>query len=595
MAQRASPCVVLRGGSLPREPAPASRPGTYESSCSPDVNECRRPGDRRACQHACHNTPGSYLCSCRPGYRLSGDRVSCEGNWRLPLPGRVSRTPRACSLSDARSFPSRLPQVHPGALTHPAVPAASPHARPAPSRPWGTPPGPQGLSLFPSPRRTSGHPTSPLLAHHRVPSHRAVPRRGGSPRYGRASPSLLVPGGPPGAGHSLDGAGVPELCLPGKRPLSPCRCSPCQLAVALSCACPHREDECSARPSAAPCLAPTRCPPRPGAAAPAAQVSPGSPQPCAPARAPPSTLLWFAGCLHEGVARAEGDVFSLSDGNCTVCVCLVSPRRPAGRWEWAPAPISHGTGGMPRAGLCRHRLPLLGRWHSARGGSSGAVGQGPKWELQVGTGGGRFGSVTPRQVPVVLSVRKTKPFSPLGSGSQKLSPWWCPSLPGPAGVMTAVRGADACLPMTSPGSAPLRRLETSPASPPSAPRALAPAPRRPTAAPASQVGPPGSGGRGAVGGIAGDGVVARQDRALLPLPALPSAPLSSPAKCSFRGRTYVHGARFSLDEDDCTTCVCRVGLGIPQQPAGGPGLPLLSRGAEGRCGRDGWPRHGAGA
>nr|XP_047908999.1 von Willebrand factor C and EGF domain-containing protein isoform X3 [Anser cygnoides] len=32
-----------------------------------------------------------------------------------------------------------------------------------------------------------------------------------------------------------------------------------------------------------------------------------------------------------------------------------------------------------------------------------------------------------------------------------------------------------------------------------------------------------------------------------------------PAMCSFRGRTYVHGARFSLDEDDCTTCVCRGG------------------------------------
>lgn len=192
-----------------------------------------------------------------------------------------------CSLSNTHSFLSRLPQVHPGALTHPAVPAASPHARPAPSRPWGTPPGPQGLSLFPPPRRTSGHPTSSLLTHHRVPGHRAVPTRGGSPRYSCPSPSLLVPGGPPGAGHSLDGAGVPELCLPGKLPLSPCRCSPCQLAVALSCACPRREDECSARPSAAPCLAPTRCPPRPGAAAPAAQVSRGSPQPCAPARAPP--------------------------------------------------------------------------------------------------------------------------------------------------------------------------------------------------------------------------------------------------------------------------------------------------------------------
>ncbi|NXX73288.1 VWCE protein, partial [Spizella passerina] len=42
------------------------------------------------------------------------------------------------------------------------------------------------------------------------------------------------------------------------------------------------------------------------------------------------------GCLHEGVARAEGDVFSPSDGNCTVCVCLagnvscLSPECPPG-------------------------------------------------------------------------------------------------------------------------------------------------------------------------------------------------------------------------------------------------------------------------
>ncbi|NWR60424.1 VWCE protein, partial [Bucorvus abyssinicus] len=43
-----------------------------------------------------------------------------------------------------------------------------------------------------------------------------------------------------------------------------------------------------------------------------------------------------AGCLHEGVVRAEGDVFSPSDGNCTVCVCLagniscISPECPPG-------------------------------------------------------------------------------------------------------------------------------------------------------------------------------------------------------------------------------------------------------------------------
>ncbi|XP_014804245.1 PREDICTED: von Willebrand factor C and EGF domain-containing protein [Calidris pugnax] len=90
--------LVPRGSPSPHLPAAA--PGTqFPSSSSsssptsvspatelspgavgaPNVNECRRPGERRACQHTCHNTPGSYLCSCRPGYRLSGDRVSCEG------------------------------------------------------------------------------------------------------------------------------------------------------------------------------------------------------------------------------------------------------------------------------------------------------------------------------------------------------------------------------------------------------------------------------------------------------------------------------------------------------------------------------------
>ncbi|KAI6068371.1 von Willebrand factor C and EGF domain-containing protein isoform B [Aix galericulata] len=344
---RASCC----GGFLsPCEPAPASCPGTDESSCSPDVNECRRPGDRRACQHACHNTPGSYLCSCRPGYRLSGDRVSCEG------------------------FPKSI--------------------------------------LAPSPILQSlQHPPTLVLL---------PPGPGG--------PLLLSPGG-----EGAPGTAVPAprcwyrgaLREPGTRWMEPgCR----------SCACQGGRVLCEAVSCPVPCSHPL---PAPAGG-------------CCPS---------CTGCLHEGVARAEGDVFSPSDGNCTVCVCLA----------------------------------LLG------------------WR-------------------------------------------------------TAVRGAGACLPMTSPGSALLRRLETSPASPPSAPRALAPAPRRLTAAPASQA----AGGEGlwvALPGV-GRGVVARQDRALLPLPALPSAPLSSPAKCSFRGRTYVHGARFSLDEDDCTTCVCRVGLGIPQQPVG---------------------------
>ncbi|NWS77147.1 VWCE protein, partial [Crotophaga sulcirostris] len=50
------------------------------------------------------------------------------------------------------------------------------------------------------------------------------------------------------------------------------------------------------------------------------------------------------GCLHEGVARAEGDVFSSSDGNCTVCICLagniscISPECPPGSCPSASPP-----------------------------------------------------------------------------------------------------------------------------------------------------------------------------------------------------------------------------------------------------------------
>ncbi|XP_066893456.1 von Willebrand factor C and EGF domain-containing protein isoform X7 [Kogia breviceps] len=65
--------------------------GSYRCSCRPgfhlhgnrhscvDVNECRRPLERRVCHHSCHNTVGSFLCTCRPGFRLRADRVSCEG------------------------------------------------------------------------------------------------------------------------------------------------------------------------------------------------------------------------------------------------------------------------------------------------------------------------------------------------------------------------------------------------------------------------------------------------------------------------------------------------------------------------------------
>ena len=45
-------------------------------SCD-DINECAE--NKHNCQHNCHNNVGSFTCSCRAGYKLSADRKSCVG------------------------------------------------------------------------------------------------------------------------------------------------------------------------------------------------------------------------------------------------------------------------------------------------------------------------------------------------------------------------------------------------------------------------------------------------------------------------------------------------------------------------------------
>uniref|UniRef100_A0A670Y7V4 Fibulin 7 n=1 Tax=Pseudonaja textilis TaxID=8673 RepID=A0A670Y7V4_PSETE len=55
--------------------------GTTENSVCQDVNECeiyKLEGVPRLCMHACINTPGSYHCSCPPGYKLFNDGKNCE-------------------------------------------------------------------------------------------------------------------------------------------------------------------------------------------------------------------------------------------------------------------------------------------------------------------------------------------------------------------------------------------------------------------------------------------------------------------------------------------------------------------------------------
>ena len=43
-----------------------------------DINECSIGNG--GCQQTCVNTPGSYHCGCRSGYKLTNDNTTCEGS-----------------------------------------------------------------------------------------------------------------------------------------------------------------------------------------------------------------------------------------------------------------------------------------------------------------------------------------------------------------------------------------------------------------------------------------------------------------------------------------------------------------------------------
>uniref|UniRef100_A0A8V0ZC22 von Willebrand factor C and EGF domains n=1 Tax=Gallus gallus TaxID=9031 RepID=A0A8V0ZC22_CHICK len=228
--------------------APSLRPRAIAAAprAPRHVNECRQPGERRACQHACHNTPGSFLCSCRPGYRLSRDRVSCEGFPKAilapsPILQSLQHPPTLVLLPPGAGGPLPLPSPH--------LPAAAPGTSVPPSSPRD--------AVQPPP----GTPTSAPLCWHR-----------GAPRE-------------PGARWTEPG---------------------CQ-----SCSCQGGQVLCEAITCLVPCSHPL---PAPAGG-------------CCPS---------CTGCLSNGVAHAEGEVFTPSDGNCTICVCLagniscISPECPPG-------------------------------------------------------------------------------------------------------------------------------------------------------------------------------------------------------------------------------------------------------------------------
>lgn len=50
---------------------------SYEHSNLAEVDECAT--GRAGCAQLCHNTLGSYLCDCHPGYIVAIDGKTCQG------------------------------------------------------------------------------------------------------------------------------------------------------------------------------------------------------------------------------------------------------------------------------------------------------------------------------------------------------------------------------------------------------------------------------------------------------------------------------------------------------------------------------------
>ncbi|XP_051632913.1 von Willebrand factor C and EGF domain-containing protein isoform X1 [Manacus candei] len=275
------PCVNTEGGFV-CQCGSGRELSTDRRSCR-DMDECQAT----PCQHRCENSVGSYRCSCRPGYQLHGNRHSCLDVDECRRPG----TRRSCQHSCHNIPGSFRCSCRPGyRLSTDRVSCE----------------GYPKAILAPSPILQSlQHPPTLVLL---PPGSHLLPRGSPSPHIPVAAPGTQFP---PSSPSLSPGTSIPPSprCRhrgvsrePGARWTEPgCR----------SCTCQEGRVLCDAVSCSIPCSHPL---PAPAGG-------------CCPT---------CTGCLHEGVARAEGDVFSPSDGNCSVCICLagnvscLSPECPAG-------------------------------------------------------------------------------------------------------------------------------------------------------------------------------------------------------------------------------------------------------------------------
>ncbi|XP_074399693.1 von Willebrand factor C and EGF domain-containing protein isoform X6 [Zonotrichia albicollis] len=266
---------------------------------SADRRSCRDTDECQAtpCQHRCENSVGSYRCSCRPGYHLHGNRHSCVDVDECRRPG----TRRSCQHSCHNIPGSFRCSCRPGyRLSADRVSCEG---------------YPKSI-LAPSPILQSlQHPPTLVLL---PPGSHLLPRGSPSPHLPVAAPGTQFPPSSPSLAPepSPRAMGAPGTSIPpsphcwhrgiSREPGSRWTEPGCQ-----SCTCQGGQVLCDTVSCSVPCSHPL---PAPAGG-------------CCPT---------CTGCLHEGVARAEGDVFSPSNGNCTVCVCLagnvscLSPECPPG-------------------------------------------------------------------------------------------------------------------------------------------------------------------------------------------------------------------------------------------------------------------------
>ncbi|XP_068116205.1 von Willebrand factor C and EGF domain-containing protein isoform X2 [Hyperolius riggenbachi] len=282
-----------------------------------DINECRRPGSSHLCQHFCHNTYGSFFCSCRAGYILSTDRVSCVDvnecleNTTLCTSGSCMNTLGSYMCSCPAGFQS----INGGCSAIPidtqtASLLQAVHSDWMPFKP--TLPIP--LSLGTSAATTaSGTELASTVLPHEVFTTKSTSTPQTTTKLEPVPPPQHLKTGHSSLSHMP--SGIPHMPLkeniiiPTGQPTVLGMYAPCwhNKALLLSgskwtepgcldCTCQDGKVTCERRVCYPNCSHPVL-----------------HSDSCCPS---------CEGCLFKGTRRAEGELFSITPDNCTVCICL---------------------------------------------------------------------------------------------------------------------------------------------------------------------------------------------------------------------------------------------------------------------------------